>query len=799
MTSDDEATSFFGRLARPVANGSATRPRKRRKSSHGQAADDSSSAADASSDVEIVGSSAAKKRSAANGKGKGKAMAPRPMSRAKQVDKPSRRAKEVSLLSSDSESSVSDELPTATQIDAHGAALLAMARSKGYAGTTPPRRAKRQEERVEASNSAKQRTQREPGSSSSEDSSESRRRRRKSNSTELTTVSDRSSSATKTKASTSRAQTRKAAPVKPATKTSSTSRRKKTASPSRSPSPQLEQPPEPQSFWQVEAQPAPGRGAKRQKHGEASSKLKALSERGKMLVLPDDEDEDEIVGSSSSASDGPRRYETVAAKAKREKGEAIGAYAHLVAVFGGVRAPSLRFPSAAALKAKRGRQSLPLQDAPNGASPRASPRKDKGKGKAVAEPTGQCPVCSEEVRSSPRCPSSVTNTLSTQVPLDDLEVHASACLAIFEDVSDTQQQAPPPGRAAQPAAPRAGTSAAFRPAGAGTSATSTSRAQANHPAPAGKAVPPARSSSDHGLANELFPSSPPVQRSTRAAASAKGKGRAATLVEDSDEDDGRSGPRAGRNQRRQQYDAAFDGEDDGYIDSDAYVDADTSLHKTVVELSDDDDDIVIADVSRNAAAGTSRARGGVRGGDGREGAVNTARAKGPPENGSSPPRGSIYVSTLGRAYREGCEYELCVFLSTSLTVLCSQTRTSSRPLPSPSLAPARSRASATTTSTTPMLVPSTLSHRQPRLQVAVEAEEGERRAAAAGGRRVGVRGGDGAGGAGSDGELSVVVVSFLLHRSSLLRPLHSHFGPLTSKETRSSTNAGTGCEVGNAF
>ncbi|BGP02275.1 hypothetical protein NBRC10513v2_005923 [Rhodotorula toruloides] len=631
MTSDDEATSFFGRLARPVANGSATRPRKRRKSSHGGAADDSSSAADSSSDVEIVGSSAAKKRSAAKGKGKGKAMAPQPLSRAKQVDKPSRRAKEVSLLSSDSESSVSDELPTATQLDAHGAALLAMARSKGYAGTTPPRRAKRQEERVEASNPAKQRTQHEAVSSSSEDSTESRRRRRKSNSTELTTVSDRSSSATKTKASTSRAQTRKAAPTKPATKTSNTSRRKKAASPSRSPSPQLEQPPEPQSFWQVDAQPAPGRGAKRQKHGEASTKLKALSERGKMLVLPDDEHEDEIVGSSSSASDGPRRYETVAAKAKREKEEAI-----------------------AALKAKRGRQSLPLQDAPNGAAPRASPRKDKGKGKAAVEPTGQCPVCSEEV------------------PLDDLEVHASACLAIFEDVSDTQQQAPPPGQAAQPAAPRAGTSTAFRPAGAGTSAGSTSRAQANRPPPAAKAGPPARSSGDNGLANELFPSSPPVQRSTRAAASAMGKTRAATLVEDSDKDVGRGGARAGRNQGRRQYDAAFDGEDDGYIDSDAYVDADTSLHKTVVELSDDDDDIVIADVSRNAAAGSSRARGGTRGGDGREGAVNTARAKGPPENGSSPPRGSIYVSTLGRAYREGYE---------NLFTTATKSKSGSRALP----------------------------------------------------------------------------------------------------------------------
>jgi hypothetical protein len=130
------------------------------------------------------------------------------------------------------------------------------------------------------------------------------------------------------------------------------------------------------------------------------------------------------------------------------------------------------------------------------------------------------------------------------------------------------------------------------------------------------------------------------------------------LVEDSDEDVGRSGRRNGRDQGRQQYDAAFHEEEDGYIDSDAYVAADTSLHKTVVELSDDDDDIVIADVSRNAAAGPSRARAVARGSDGREGAVNTARAKGPPENGSSPPRGSFYVSTLGRAYREGCEYDL---------------------------------------------------------------------------------------------------------------------------------------------
>ncbi|BGP24931.1 proteophosphoglycan ppg4 [Rhodotorula toruloides] len=646
MTSDDEVTSFFDRIARPVANGSAARPRKRRKSSHGTAADDSSSATESSSDVEIVGSSAAKQRSAANGKGKGKAMAPQPLRRAKQVDKPSRRAKEVSLLSSDSASSDSDELPSATQIDAHGAALLAMARSKGYAGTTPPRRAKRQEKRVEPSNMTKRRGQDESGSSSSEDSAELRRPRRKSNSTELTTVSDRSSSATKTKASTSVARTRKAVPTKSATtKAASTGRRQKTASPSLSPSPQLEQPPEPQSFWQIEAQPAPGRGAKRQKHGEASSKLKALSERGKMLVLPDDEEEDEIVGSSSSASDGPRRYETVAAKAKREKEEAI-----------------------AALKAKRGRQSLPLQDAPNGAAPRASPRKkDNGKGKALAEPTGQCPVCSEEVA------------------LKDLEVHASACLALFEDVSDTQQQAAPPGRAAQPAVPGAGTSSAFRPAGASASAASASRAQANRPPPAAKAGPPARSSGENGLANELFPSSPPVQRNTRATVSAKGKGRAATLVEDSDEHVGRSGARPGAGQCRQEYAGSLDGEVDGYIDSEAYVDADTSLHKTVVELSDDDDedDIVIADVSRDAVAGPSRVRGDVGGPsrvrgdvgggkDGREGAVNTTRAKGPPENGSSPPRGSIYVSMLGRAYREGYE---------NLFTTATKSKSGSRALP----------------------------------------------------------------------------------------------------------------------
>lgn len=100
----------------------------------------------------------------------------------------------------------------------------------------------------------------------------------------------------------------------------------------------------------------------------------------------------------------------------------------------------------------------------------------------------------------------------------------------------------------------------------------------------------------------------------------------------------------------------------------------------------------------------------------------------------------------------------------------SQTRTSSRPLPSPSLALARFPVSAITTLTTPMLAPSTLSLRQPRAPVAVEAEEDERRAAAAGGRRVGVLGGDGVDEAGSDGELVVVVVSFPLHRVLLLRP-----------------------------
>jgi hypothetical protein len=375
-----------------------------------------------------------------------------------------------------------------------------------------------------------------------------------------------------------------------------------------------------------------------------------------MLVLPDDEEEDEIVGSSSSASEGPRRYETVAAKAKRGKEEAIGAFSlrdqgiALSMLTRSSSQPRSKLNGVDSHYRFKTLRTVRLQQRHRARRTRARGKPCRNLRDSVQSARKKCAL------QGFRFTSPAEPVLHSQIPLGEIEAHASACLAIFEDVSDTQQQAPPPGRAAQLAAPHTGTFSAFRPAGSGAPAASSSRAQAARLPPAAKAGPPAGANT---LANELFPSSPPIQRTTRAAVSSKGKGRAATLVEDSDEDAGRSGRRAGGDQGRQQYNAPFDGGNDGYIDSDAYVDADTSLHKTVVELSDDDDDIVSADVSRNAAAGSSRARGGTRGGDGREGAVNTARAKGPPENGSSPPRGSIYVSTLGRAYREGCECDLC--------------------------------------------------------------------------------------------------------------------------------------------
>jgi hypothetical protein len=395
MSSEDETDAFFRGANRSVIHSvtTSTRPPKRRKSDH-------HSDASSSSDLEILSSpkkasTKAKAGAGKKGKGKEKVVAPRPLKSAgaktastkKKGKKTS--ASEVLLTSSDSSSDDDGHGPSSTQLEEGGDALRQLARERaGWQGSTPERRTKQRAEQ-----SAKQRREQEEEDlrrqmESDEDSSRSRRRT--SASTAQTSFTDRSSSAAKKKAPPAKK------PAAPKTKSSTTTKtRKRKSSPhpvERSPSP-VEQPPAPEDFWGVDSHTlGQERLAKKKAHGEASKKLKTLSEQRTALVLPDDEGDDEIAG-SSSGSEGPGKYETVAAKAKRQKEEALGVFP----------VPSfslfcfLTFSHfAARLKSKRGQAKLPLQPAPNGNTPLGSPRtKNKGKGRAVESST--CLVCGQQV------------------------------------------------------------------------------------------------------------------------------------------------------------------------------------------------------------------------------------------------------------------------------------------------------------------------------------------------------------------------------------------------------------------
>ncbi|BGP16497.1 hypothetical protein JCM10213v2_004499 [Rhodosporidiobolus nylandii] len=641
MSSDDDVDSFFTHdTSRILA--STSRPRKRRKSSHSPAANDS----DSSSDLEVLDQAGTKAQAAARtkkGKGKEVAVAPRPKSAAASKTGGGRKGKanEISLSSSDDSDAGSHAGPSSTQLEEGGDVLRTMARNAGWQGSTPERRTKQREEKA----AEERRRQREldkqqralyASSDSEQDEDSPRSRRRTSTSTAQTSLS--SSSATKAK----QAPAAKKAAAKPKKASSSTSaRRKRAATPEeRSPSPQL-QPPPPQSFWGVADQPPPAQPKKRT-HGEASKKLKTLSERQGMLVLPDEDDPDEIAGSSSDGEAGPRKYESVAAKHKRERAEAH-----------------------ARLQAKRNGSKLPLQNAPNGVTPVPSP---KSKDKGARPATTVCNVCSARVARS------------------DLQTHEATCMGGVLDLSDSQLDfdspaagpAPPrpiPSRPAAAPRPGASTSAsAFRPAGTRAApAASTSSSRQLPPRPAAAAAPPARQGDP--LVAELFPSSsPPIARRSapKPPPPDKGKGKSrATLVDDTDDESG-SAPAAGPSRAAPALDgrlhgaraapsAAQDIDDlEGFFDEDG-LDEDgelwedpagfAALEKNVVVIDDDDDEpVVMSGASRGAAA--AGGKGKMRG---IEGAVNKERRPGPPANGSSPPRDSIYVSTMSTAFRTGYE------------------------------------------------------------------------------------------------------------------------------------------------
>ncbi|GAA5828786.1 hypothetical protein JCM11251_005874 [Rhodosporidiobolus azoricus] len=669
MASEDDTDDFFIHRQPAQKTASTRQPtRKRRKSSH----DSDAAASESSSDLEVL--SSPKKKSANRGKAtvKGEERAPASKPLKKSANKTKRPTKEV-LLSS-SETDEAEGGPSSTQMDEGTDALLQLARRAGNKAVTPERRRKHREEKAaEQQREQRQRLRNDPYADavlrdSDEDSSSSRdrTRRRTSASTAQTTVSDRSSSATKAKASTSTGK-KIAAPKSKSTKT--TSRKKRVPSPpSRSPSP-VEQPPEPEAFWGADPVAARASAAKRQ-HGVASKQLATLSERQPDILL-DDDGEDDIAGSSDSGSDrAPKKYESVQAKAKREKAEAM-----------------------ARMKAKRNGAKLPLQQAPNGVTSMGSPRRnDKGKGKEV-DRSGQCDVCGQKVFNLQAHHADCFNFAA----LDDIESQLDCAPRAAADPF----AGPPRPPSSRKAATATSTSNAFRPAGAAPS----------KPPPLGAPrAPPQRTVVVAGpppvdLAAQLFPSSSP--RATRknppvaATRKTRGRGSAATLVEDTEEEreeegfplragacgGGARGKGAAPPREEDEFDGYLDSNDpefdeqlaawntqaggigavgeavrgggSGGGDEEEWEDpADFAmLDRTVIDLAneaDDDDEISISGPARFKGKGKGKERAGRN--DGSFGAVNKERRPGPPADGSSPPRGSIYVSTMSTAVRQGYEH-----------------------------------------------------------------------------------------------------------------------------------------------
>jgi hypothetical protein len=186
-----------------------------------------------------------------------------------------------------------------------------------------------------------------------------------------------------------------------------------------------------------------------------------------------------------------------------------------------------------------------------------------------------------------------------------------------------QPQPPPPRqRAARPPVKKAAAPVAFR-------ASSADDNLGNEEADARAA-----------LGRNLFPTPPPKQRYS---AAAKGKGRA-VFVQDAEEEDKDVSRHDGTGLGDEEdYDEAheeeenYGGEDD---DDEEWEDPAGfgNLVGTTIDIASDDDD--------DEAVIAARVGGG--------GAVNATRKKGPPRDGSSPPKGSIYISTMRPVLRTAC-------------------------------------------------------------------------------------------------------------------------------------------------
>lgn len=229
--------------------------------------------------------------------------------------------------------------------------------------------------------------------------------------------------------------------------------------------------------------------------------------------------------------------------------------------------------------------------------------------------------------------------------IENLQQHTEDCLDV---VGMDEYQ---PTAAAPAAASRAVTGpsrAAFRPAGASGPALRPATRSAAASGTGGRGP-------GNELAAVLFPPSP--QRAGTATASYSRQPLA--TVQASLGARARADPKPDKGKGR-----AVAQEWDGYLSSDDVPNAHVPVRRggNMLDLRDsDDNDVIVQAGSTSFGAGGGgggwAGRTGARAGrsDGREGSVNAAYAPGPPADGSSPPSGSIYISTLPHAFREGCE------------------------------------------------------------------------------------------------------------------------------------------------
>lgn len=225
-----------------------------------------------------------------------------------------------------------------------------------------------------------------------------------------------------------------------------------------------------------------------------------------------------------------------------------------------------------------------------------------------------------------------------------------------EDFEPTPAQAP----VARPSRP------AFRPAGTAATALLQNAVKSHSKSAATAAVAaaggrPALARPDN-LATALFPSSPMRKRVTPGAASLSTKRHPAAAFggdggdDQADEDEILAVSPAKKDKGKGK--GKSPARPDGYLTGDGYeemLDVDASLNGTFIDLCADEEDEVNPRPFRGPSRAATAAGSGRRG-DGRVGLVNSKFEPGPPPAGSSPPKGSLYISSLSTAYNDGCEY-----------------------------------------------------------------------------------------------------------------------------------------------